>query len=654
MSDSPAILDRLASFVSADGGWGYLPGQAAHLEPTCFAILALAAEPVKYSRQIESGFNSIIPHANADGSYRLTRGRPQAVWPTAMVLFARAGLGHSAEQLKSIAENLLATEGRIVKEDPEVDDMFDIDLRLLGWPWAEDTFSWVEPTAWACLALRATGHGANPRVQEGLRLLFDRAFDTGGANYGNRVILGKTTEPIPGPTAVLLLALQGVTDEPKIDAAIGYLRVHAEKTTDIEHLAWIKLALSVHLNDGATRDALPKIDERIRESLGVGVDPNTGLGAGPLRLALASLALNTEVRNPFRVAEAATVAVGPSLGITRDAAESKPSKAPASRSFVERMKSKVRGFFMNGLAQLRAMPSYSAVHIAKADNYDLPLVEILKTQFEHFRPHVPLAGKRVVLKPNLVEYHRNKVINTDPRFVDAVIQLVKAEGAAEVIVAEGPGHWRNVQFLVNESGLGDVLRKHNVRFVDINHDEPVKVPNLGRTTGLDFFYMSRTILTADVLISLPKLKTHHWAGATLSLKNLFGTLPGICYGWPKNELHWRGIPCSIVDIAATHMPHLAIVDGIIGMEGDGPLNGSAKHVGALIMGVDLVAVDATCCRLMGLPAERVPTLVLATQKKLGQIREEMIPQLGETIASMAQTFELPPKIEKQLMPLTAK
>ena len=113
-------------------------------------------------------------------------------------------------------------------------------------------------------------------------------------------------------------------------------------------------------------------------------------------------------------------------------------------------------------------------------------------------------------------------------------------------------------------------------FVDLNHDEPVKLPNLGRLTGLEYLYLSRTIATADVVISLPKLKTHHWAGATLSLKNLFGTLPGICYGWPKNELHWRGIDNSIVDIALTRTPDLAIVDGIVGMEGDGPLNGDAE------------------------------------------------------------------------------
>jgi uncharacterized protein (DUF362 family) len=163
-------------------------------------------------------------------------------------------------------------------------------------------------------------------------------------------------------------------------------------------------------------------------------------------------------------------------------------------------------------------------------------------------------------------------------------------------------------------------------------------------------YLSKTLIEADVLVSLPKLKTHHWAGATLSLKNLFGTLPGLCYGWPKNELHWRGIPNSIVDIALTQTPHLAIVDGIVGMEGDGPLAGNAKQVGAVVMGVDLLAVDATCCRLMKLPAERLPTLRLAYEKRLGQLAEAMIPQWGESIESLANAFEWPPGLEGQMMP----
>ena len=145
-----------------------------------------------------------------------------------------------------------------------------------------------------------------------------------------------------------------------------------------------------------------------------------------------------------------------------------------------------------------------------------------------------------------------------------------------------------------------------------------------------------------MLISLPKLKTHHWAGATLSLKNLFGTLPGICYGWPKNELHWRGIQNSIVDIALTRTPDLAIVDGIVGMEGDGPLNGTAKPSGVLVMGTDLVAVDATVLPADGLAAGAHADARVRAPRSVGRLAEAEIPQIGEPIAALAQKFEMPP------------
>src|SRR5207244_4066549 len=127
---------------------------------------------------------------------------------------------------------------------------------------------------------------------------------------------------------------------------------------------------------------------------------------------------------------------------------------------------------------------------------------------------------------------------------------------------------------------------------------------------------------------------------------LFGTLPGTCYGWPKNELHWRGIDNSIVDIALTRTPELAIVDGIVGMEGDGPLNGTAKPLGALIMGNDLLAVDATCCRLMQLVPERIRYMVHGYEKKLGLMKTSEIVQLGETIESLAQQFDTVPHFQE--------
>jgi uncharacterized protein (DUF362 family) len=119
-------------------------------------------------------------------------------------------------------------------------------------------------------------------------------------------------------------------------------------------------------------------------------------------------------------------------------------------------------------------------------------------------------------------------------------------------------------------------------------------------------------------------------------------LPGICYGWPKNELHWRGIDNSIVDIALTRTADLAIVDGILAMEGDGPINGKSKPLGVLIMGSDLVAVDATCCRLMRFDPEQVAHLRMARDNGLGVISESGIEQLGARISDHALPFETLP------------
>jgi uncharacterized protein (DUF362 family) len=638
----PFSFDTLAGMAHPDGGWGYVADQPAHLEPTCLALLALRPEAEQFAEAITGGRAFLRTCRRPDGSYRLARGRDAAVWGTALALFTesiyRDGDVPSADETAS-AGVLLGIKGKAVTDDPEVADMCDIDVSLTGWPWGEGTFSWVEPTSWACLALHRLGQGGHARVKEGERLLFDRAFDQGGANYGNRMILGRMTEPIPGPTALLLLALQAYREEPRVRAAVSYLCDQLAKSHDLEHLGWGRLALDLYRDDPAVAEFLPRLDERIR-SAHAERQAVTWLRPSPPREALTALALNCDRWNPFKRSDLPSApAVEP--------------RAPKSsgQGFGERAKSMFKGIIVRGLDGLRQPPAQSRVHIAKAADYSANLGDIIRRQYEHFRAEVPLAGKRVVLKPNLVEYHRDKVINTNPAVIAAVIELCQREGAADVIVAEGPGHWRNLEYLAAESGLGDVLKQYNVRLVDLNHDEPVKTLNLGRLTGLEYLYLTRTVTSAEVFISLPKLKTHHWAGATLSLKNLFGTLPGICYGWPKNELHWRGISNSIIDIALTQTPHLAIVDGIVGMEGDGPLNGTARHVGSLIMGTDLVAVDGSCCRLMGLPAKRITHLALGAHKKLGRLAADEIQQIGDPIGELAQKFATPPRFEKTLLPV---
>ncbi|HLJ91572.1 MAG TPA: DUF362 domain-containing protein [Gemmataceae bacterium] len=639
MHDIFAYLETLASESLPQGGWGYAPGQAAQLEPTCLALLALSRAEDRFGDVIRKGEAALENCAAEDGGFRRKEDREEITWPTALVLFVQAVCQFPPQKLQRAAARLLAVViGK--PDDKQAAEVHDFDLSLTGWPWAEGNFSWVEPTAWACLALRRAGLGHHPRVQEGLRLLLDRAFDEGGINYGNRTVLGRRTDPIPGPTAIMLLALQGQADHPRVAAAVGYLLRHAVANEDLEHLCWAKLALDCYRDQPGIATELPALDTRIQAAYQSRKE-TPWVRPAPLREALTALALATDQLNPFRLNGDADAnsALTPAVALW-----SRP--APRRHSLSDRLATKFRGLAVKALGSLRQLQPQTAVHIAKAADYNANLGDIVQRQYEAFRQRTPLAGKRVVLKPNIVEYHPDKVINTHPHVIAAVIELCRREGAAEIVVAEGPGHWRNVEYLVQASGLGAILREHRVPFVDLNHDEPCKTPNLGQLTGLEYLHLARTVTTAEVLISLPKLKTHHWAGATLSLKNLFGTMPGICYGWPKNELHWRGIDNSIVDIALTRTPDLAIVDGIIGMEGDGPLNGTAKPMGVLIMGCDPLAVDATGCRLMQLDPERVRYLGLGYHKKLGLLHAKEIQQIGESIESLAQPFATVPHFEE--------
>jgi uncharacterized protein (DUF362 family) len=128
------------------------------------------------------------------------------------------------------------------------------------------------------------------------------------------------------------------------------------------------------------------------------------------------------------------------------------------------------------------------------------------------------------------------------------------------------------------------------------------------------------------------------------MKNLFGVMPGIYYGWPKNLFHWEGIDKSILDIHETLKPHFAIVDGVVGMEGDGPIMGTPKRAGVIVMGRNLPAVDATCARIMGIDPYKVSYLA-ASSERLGPIRERQIRQRGEPIISVRTDFSLMEKID---------
>jgi uncharacterized protein (DUF362 family) len=288
-----------------------------------------------------------------------------------------------------------------------------------------------------------------------------------------------------------------------------------------------------------------------------------------------------------------------------------------------------------------SQPSASRVAVVRCETYGPNVSALLFEALGMFR--LDVRGRSVLLKPNLVEHVPGREINTHPTVIAAAAECFLRLGAKRVVVAEGPGHHRDTGFLLAASGLEDQLRLLNVPFVDLNRDDLAKVRLKARYTSLRQLWLPKNVLAADLVVSMPKVKTHHWAGVTLSMKNMFGIVPGARYGWPKNLLHWSGIDQSILDICATVRPDFVIADGIAAMEGNGPLHGDPRMLDRLILADDPVAADATCCRLMGLVPEHV-VHVREAARFLGNIEPSRIHQLADSVIPDARPFAVLPEL----------
>jgi len=303
------------------------------------------------------------------------------------------------------------------------------------------------------------------------------------------------------------------------------------------------------------------------------------------------------------------------------------------------LKTGVAGFGASqfGCSLEEALPSgpagKSAVAIFKAASYADDLAGLLRRGAQLCG--LEAKGKRVLLKPNLVEFASNAAINTHVAVVAAAVELFRSLGAAEVLIGEGPGHRRDTLGMAEEAHYRRRIERFDSLFVDLNRDDVTGIANFG---GMKEIYLPNSALRADLVVSLAKMKTHHWAGATLSMKNFFGVVPGSIYGWPKNQLHQIGIDRSIAELHRIFPRSFAIVDGIVGMEGNGPIQGAPKASGVLVMGSDLVAVDSTCCRIMGLDPKGLQYLRMSAER--GHIMPEGIEQRAESIASVRTDFAL--------------
>jgi uncharacterized protein (DUF362 family) len=310
--------------------------------------------------------------------------------------------------------------------------------------------------------------------------------------------------------------------------------------------------------------------------------------------------------------------------------------------------------FLLGLAGFSLFPFISGCQkkqwqaetfIAKAADYSADLRGIILSGLKELGIKEPeIKGKHILLKPNLVEPHLGKGhINTHPLVIQGAAEAFYSLGAGKVMVGEGPGHIRDTQHVVENAGYRDILGNSRLPFINLNDDQVITVPNIGKKTDLKILLFPSTVKRVDWVVSVAKMKTHHLAGVTLSMKNLFGVMPGNYYGWPKNVLHFAGIHEAVFDINSTLKPHFAIIDGIVGMEGDGPIMGLPKKAGVIIMGRNFPGVDATAARIMGINPHKISYLAMA-ENCLGPVSEKNIRQVGETIGTVQSVFALLDKI----------
>ena len=261
-----------------------------------------------------------------------------------------------------------------------------------------------------------------------------------------------------------------------------------------------------------------------------------------------------------------------------------------------------------------------AILSRRLSGYDQPALDAAVEELFRALPAAGRIGpgKTVLLKPNLLAKHApDKGVTTHPNVVRAVARAVKRRGAARVVLADSPGGVYNpalMQSLYKVSGMAAVCEEEGLELYTACRWGSRPVPE-GAVAGE--FTLLEPVLEADVIIDLPKLKTHVMTGCTAAVKNLFGCVPGL----QKTEWHMR-FPDKerfgemLVDLLLTVKPDFAVLDGITAMEGDGPGGGVPRFAGLLLAGEDLPAMDLACCHVMGLDPMRVPYLAAAHRRGL--------------------------------------
>lgn len=252
-------------------------------------------------------------------------------------------------------------------------------------------------------------------------------------------------------------------------------------------------------------------------------------------------------------------------------------------------------------------------------------------------------GDKVLIKPNLLAGRGvDLCVTTHPFIVKGVLELVLAAGGIPAI-GDSPAVG-GVKRVAEQCGVAKVAREMGVPVVEFNEVAEVKTD-----AAFTFrrFEIAKAVLEADVVINLPKFKTHAQTLLTLGVKNTFGCIPGMRKAqWHLkagvDRAYFAGMLTELAEVVA---PALTIVDGVMGMEGEGPSNGSPRSLGVIVAGKEVHAVDAACCRIVGLSPGELPTIAAARERGLW---DGKLVCVGERIEDVAVSqFILPRSFDIQ-------
>jgi len=247
----------------------------------------------------------------------------------------------------------------------------------------------------------------------------------------------------------------------------------------------------------------------------------------------------------------------------------------------------------------------------------------------------------VLLKPNILSgNHPDKAVTTHPEFVRAAIRLFRELGAGPIYVGDSPSHQPHAA-AARKSGIFQAVAEEGAVWADFNESPPASVPGGARVSSCQVAPIVRRV---DMIVSLPKMKTHQLMLYTGAMKNLFGVIPGVA----KAAFHARfadraNFARMLVELNLGLKPGFALMDAVVGMEGPGPGNGYPRRIGLVLASPDVLAMDVVASSIMGYNPLEIPTIAagIATKAWIDSVEDAEARGVDPASVRMADFKRIP-------------